>query len=347
VLAAKRARYTRVSSALASYSDVEIAGLLGADGSDDAGGGPAVIDVDGVAVFAKRVPLTDRELAHPLSTANLFALPTFCQYFFGMPRFPRYGFGGPALSAWRELAANRILTDAVLDGQAASFPLLYHWRVLAVRPPITAEPADVDAVVDALDGSPAVRDRLEALREASHSLVLFCEYVPYPVAGWLEDDPSGKAEAFERQLLEIVHFLRGQELLHMDGNFDNMRTDGTTLHFVDFGLATSPRFDLSPAERDFADRNASYDINYASMRLVHWMATSVCGVTIPSTGDLTARSQFVRRCADGHLPEGLPPAVAGILTRHAAIADSTNNFYRRLFDGDLYALYPAEQAPLK
>ena len=44
-----------------------------------------MLDVDGVAVFAKRIPLTDLELAHPHSTANLFELPVYCQYGVGGP----------------------------------------------------------------------------------------------------------------------------------------------------------------------------------------------------------------------------------------------------------------------
>lgn len=342
VLAARRARSTRVSDFLASRSDLELAALVGAGGVGEVGvgGGSVIVDVDGVQVFAKRVPLTDQELAHPRSTANLFGLPMFCQYGFGLPTFPQYGFGGPGLNGWRELAANMIVTDGVLAGETESFPLLYHWRVLPGRPPITARPADVDAAVAALDGSSAVRARLEALLIASHSLVLFSEYIPYPAAAWLQEEPAGKAELVERQLLGIVTFLRGRELLHLDGHFGNMRTDGERIYLGDFGMATSPRFDLSAAERDFTERNVTHDADCVAMRLVHWLATATCGVPAPAADAPDARAEFVRRCADGHIPDGLPPAVAGILTRHAQTAARTSSFYRRLFSGDLQAQYP-------
>jgi hypothetical protein len=212
--------------------------------------------------------------------------------------------------------------------------------VLPGRPPITARPADVEAAVAALDGSPAVRARLEALLIASHSLVLFFEYIPYPAATWLQEDPAGKAELVERQLSEIVTFLRGCELLHLDGHFGNMRTDGERIYLADFGLATSPRFDLSAAERDFTERNATHDADCVAMRLVHWLATATCGVPVSAAGAPDARAEFVRRCADGHIPDGLPPAVAGILTRHAPTAARASSFYRRLFGGDLQAQYP-------
>lgn len=39
------------------------------------GGGCSTADVDGVPVFVKPVPITDRELADPYTTANFFDLP--------------------------------------------------------------------------------------------------------------------------------------------------------------------------------------------------------------------------------------------------------------------------------
>ncbi|HEV7652243.1 MAG TPA: serine/threonine protein phosphatase [Actinophytocola sp.] len=329
---ARRARHERLSALLASRDDVELAALVdtGRAGSVGVGGGSVVLDVDGVRVFAKCIPLTDQELARPRSTANLFDLPTFCQY----------GIASPGLSAWRELAANVIVTDGVLAGETGSFPLLHHWRVLPGRPPVAPEHADIDAAVTAFGGSPAVRARLEALAAASRSLVLFFEYIPDPLPGWLGHDPAGKADMVERQLAEIVAFLRGRRLLHMDGHFGNLRTDGERIYLTDFGLATSPRFDLSAAERDFVRRNATHDADYAAMRLVNWLVTAVCGVAVPASGGPIARNEYVRQCATGNIPPGVPAAVAAILIRHAPAAARTNSFYWRLFGGDLSAEFP-------
>lgn len=329
----RRARHEKLSALLASCTDGELGSLLetGRAGSAGVGGGSAVVDVDGVPVFAKRVPLTDKEVAHPRSTANLFDLPLSCQY----------GVVSPGINTWRELAANLIVTEAVLDGETESFPLLHHWRVLPGRAPIAAEHADIDAVVDALNGSQAVRARLEALAAATCSLVLFGEYLPYPLDDWLSEDPAGKADTVERELSGIVDFLRRRELLHMDGHFGNLRTDGERLYLTDFGLATSPRFDLSATEHDFVRRNATHDAGYASMRLVNWLVTAVCGVqaaVVPS-----ACLEYVRRCADGHIPDDVPPAVAAILARHAPAAATTSTFYWRLFGGDITAEYPGPQ----
>ncbi|ONI83133.1 serine/threonine protein phosphatase [Actinosynnema sp. ALI-1.44] len=325
-------RHHELSAFLASCDDTELAALLAKGRANDVGvgGGSVVLDVGGVPVFAKRIPLTDRELANPGSTANLFDLPVFCQY----------GVVSPGFNAWRELVANVIVTEAVLAGETQSFPVLHHWRVLPGRSSIAAEHADHDAVVAALGGSPAVRARLEALAAASCSLVLFCEYVPHSIVDWLREDPAGKAAAVERQFAQIVAFLRDRELLHMDGHFGNLRTDGQRIHLCDFGLATSPRFDLSDAERDFVERHAAHDAGYAAMRLVNWLVTDVCGVPTPATGGPVARNEYVLRCAAGDIPADVPPVVAAILARHSPAAAKMNAFYWRLFDGDIHAEFP-------
>lgn len=327
-------RHERIASLLTARTDAELAAILRAAPTSavGVGGGSSVIDVDGMPVFAKRIPITDRELAHAHSTANLFDLPTYCQY--GM-----YGLAGPNFGAWRELVANMIVTEAVLAGEAESFPLLHHWRVLPGRAPIASEQLDIDAVVAQFGGAPAVRIRFEELAAATSSLVLFLEYVPYPLLDRLID-PLGQAETLERQLFEIVAFLRSRELLHMDGHFGNIRADDERIYLVDFGLATSPRFELSNAERDFVAQHVGHDAEYAAMRLVNWLVTTVCGVPVPANGGPVDRNMYVRRCASGDIPQDVPAAVAEILARHATAAARMNDFCWRLFDGDIHAKYP-------
>lgn len=334
MLTARRRRHDLVSATLAASTDDELTASLRAApaGAVGVGGGSSVLDVDGVPVFAKRIPITDRELAHPQSTANLFGLPTRCQY--GV-----HPLAGPGFGAWRELAASMTVSRGVLSGESESFALLHHWRVLPGRPPVAAEHQDIDAVVAQFDGDPGVRSRLEALVDARASLVLFVEYVPSSLLDRL-DDLVGSAETLERQLFEIVAFLRSRELLHMDGHFANMRADDERIYLVDFGLATSPRFDLSDAERDFVARHLGHDADYAAMRLVNWLVTTVCGVPVPAVGGPVARNAYVRRCASGDIPQDVPAAVADILTRHARAAAQMNDFCWRLVDGDTQAQYP-------
>lgn len=275
------------------------------------GGTCVLLDVEGVPVFAKRIPLTDWEMAQPRSTANLFDLPMFCHY----------GVGSPGFSAWRELEANLTVTAGMLTGEARGFAPLYHWRVLPGRPQVEE--------LAPLGGSAQVALRLAAQVSASWSLVLFQEYVPLPLAGRLVAEP----EAVESQLFEIVAFLRDRELLHMDGHLDNLRTDGQRSVLVDFGLATSPRFELSRPERDFVRRHATHDAEYAAMTLVNALVTSVCG--IDAKGPPAVRNAYVQRCAAGELPADVPAQVAAILARHATTAARLNARYARLHAGDL------------
>lgn len=149
----RRVRHDRVATSLAAHTDADLAALV--DGSAPlgvgVGGGSSIADVGGVPVFVKRIPITDLELAHPLSTANLFGMPVRRQY--GM-----YRLAGPGFGAWRELAANQSVTEGVLAGESESFPLLHHWRVLPGRPPIAGEHLDAEY--------PGRRDHHRRLRAA-------------------------------------------------------------------------------------------------------------------------------------------------------------------------------------
>lgn len=334
MLSSRRFRHELVSASLSSREDDELTQLLDAGPASavGVGGGSSVFDLDGTPVFAKRVPITDRELAHPRSTANLFDLPTSCQY--GMHRL-----AGPGFGAWRELATNQIVTEGVLGGDSECFALLHHWRLLPGRPPIAPEQEDIEAVVTQFGGNSAVRARLEELADADCSLVLFLEHLPDRLSEWLSH-PLENAEAVERHLFEAVEFLRQHEILHMDGHFGNMRADHDRVYLVDFGLATSPGFDLSRPERDFVARNLDHDSDYAAMRLVNWLASTVCGFPAQGSGGLAARNTYVRRCANGDIPHHLPAPVAAILSRHAPAAARMNDFCWRLVDGDINAGYP-------
>lgn len=340
-------RYGDVASALASHSDrrlgelLERARVLGSG----IGGTSVLLAVDGVPVFAKRVPLTDleRRAGNVMSTANLFGVPAFCQY--GLAEVP-----GPGFGAWRELAANVMTTDWVLAGRSAAFPLLYHWRVLPGAPPPGDEHADIEAVVRYWDGSPAVRDRLHALARASAGIVLFQEFIPHRLDDWLaarltdgRDAATAASAMVESCLLTDVAFMNGQELMHFDGHFGNILTDGERLYIADLGLATSPRFDLSEREIGFLERHRTHDIGYALMGLVNWLVAAFCGEQAPRDGGPARRNEYVRACAAGADPAGAPPAVAAMIRRYAPVAAAMNDFYWDVYGTSRTTPYPGEE----
>lgn len=195
-------------------------------------------------------------------------------------------------------------------------------------------------------GSTAVRDRLAALAQASTSLVLFLEHVPHVLVDWL---PTLAAEELvpayvmvERGLREAVTFMNSAGLHHFDAHYGNVLTDGSQIYLADLGLATSHRFDLSPPEVAFLDHHASHDAGYVAMGLVNWLATHACGIAVPSHAGSPERIDFVRRCASGYTPRGLPSELAAILRTHAPLAAVMNDFYWELFGTRRDPYYPAE-----
>jgi len=336
------ARYGEVSSSLMLLSDRQLARLVDEAGTAGRGigGSSAVAEVAGFPVFVKRIPLTDleRRPGCVMSTANMFGLPVYCQY----------GVGGPGFGAWRELSANAVTTGWVLAGQTGSFPLMYHWRVLPGAPALADELADIDGAVAYWGGSPAVRERIGALATASASVVLFLEYIPQVLIAWLGEQLSRGPEAIssactmvERSLRADLAVMNANGLQHFDAHLGNILTDGQRLYFADLGLATSPRFELSPAESEFAARHLDHDVCYALTQLVNWLVSNVCEVAVPAVGGPVERNAYIRRCAAGAEAAAAPAAVAEVIRRNAPAAAVMNDFYWDLFGKSRATPYPA------
>ncbi len=342
-LPARLERHATVASSLAALGDGELAALMEvapALGSG-IGGTRSLLHIGGVPVFVKRVALTDleRQHGHVRSTANLFELPTFCQY----------GLGSPATGAWRELAASEMTTSWVLTGRAECFPLLHHGRVLdrpASLQPLPDELADIERAVAFWRGSAAVRRRIEAIAGATTSLTLCCEWVPEPLPAWLARQVvAGDAAAeraitmVERRLLADVDQMNAAGLHHFDAHLDNILTDGERLYFVDLALAMSPRFQLSAGEARFLDANLSHDRCHTIRCLVNWLVTTFTGVS-----DWQARNEIIDCVAAGEALAGVASVAAAVIERHAPIAAVINDFYRQLNLVDRRTPYPAEAA---
>ncbi|MFC8431392.1 hypothetical protein [Streptomyces sp. NPDC057253] len=103
-----------LATTFALLSDGDLAELVasGTPAGTGIGGRAVLLEVDGVRVFVKRVPLTDTELRphHVRSTANLFDLPVHGHYGIG-------AIGSPGFGAWRELATHEMTTNWVRSGR--------------------------------------------------------------------------------------------------------------------------------------------------------------------------------------------------------------------------------------
>jgi hypothetical protein len=339
---ARLTAHSAVSTALALRSDLELGDLVDAAEAvgSGIGGTTALLDIGGTPVFVKRVPLSDleRQPENVLSTANLFGLPAFSHFGVG-------AVGSPGFGAWRELAVHTMTTNWVLAQDYEGFPLMYHWRVLPhPGQSLPEELDDLEKVVSFWGGGSQMRRRIEARRDSSASVTLFLEYIPQNLHDWLGAQVEAGDQAAEKACAMVVRqlgagtsFMNARSLLHFDVHFQNILTDGERLFFTDYGLAVSSRFELSKDEADFFAEHQTYDRCYSVTHLVIWLVTALYGYR----GE--ERSAFVRACAQGEQPNGIPPQVAAILTEHAPIAAVMSDFYRRFQRESRQTPYPTEE----
>ncbi|MFD4997892.1 protein kinase family protein [Streptomyces buecherae] len=336
--AARVSAWRTIGAALSRLDDRRIADLLaGATPlGSGIGGRSAGLEVEGVPVFVKRVPLTERELRpeHARSTANLFGLPTWYQY----------GVGSAGFGAWRELATHTLTTRWVLADAYQGFPLTYHWRVLPDTPPegFVAEFGGIDGAVAHWEGSPAVRARLEAIGRAPASLVLFLEYVPHTLAGWLDERRGAPAAGGHDPLLEWVEgelahgaaFLRARRVVHFDAHFANVLTDGDLLYFADFGLALSSRFTLSVDESRFLTEHLAYDHAYTASHLLRHHV-------LADLRDGGEYRRFLRDWLAGRPRPVVSAARGALVDRHARVALLLHDFHHDLLTVSKRTPFPA------
>ncbi|MHC5904971.1 protein kinase family protein [Streptomyces sp. S6] len=329
--ATRSAAHAVVSAALARLDDAEVTALLDAGErlATGVGGSTARVEVAGRPVFVKRLPLADAELRR--STADVFGLPPACHY--GIGAVPSPGFG-----AWRELEVYETTTRWALSGRFPGFPLLHHARVLPVPAPVDSP----DLARAVAYRGPALGARIEAMRTSSASLTLFLEHFPTTLHDWLRAQvhgprPDEACALVDRQLTALTAFLATTGLVHFDTHFRNILTDGRRLHLTDHGLALSPGFVLSPAERAFHTAHRAYDGAYTRAYLARWLVTEFHG-----PADRLARLHAYAR---GERPEGMPDGAAAVVRRHAAVGAVMDAFESRLGQ-DPSAVFPAETVRL-
>jgi hypothetical protein len=318
-----------LSNTLARLTDEELVAVVAKAPLLHAGvGGRSVLlTIDSTPIFVKQIPLTDleRRPEHVRSTANIFDIPLSCHC----------GLGGPGFSAWRELAANVIANGWVLSGACANFPLLYHWRVLR-----SDQRQELDGDVDFWIESAAVRARLDAIKDASAHLVLFCEYLPKNLLDWLTEQLAASQEAAETgiafvdaHLAPTLDFMNAHGLIHFDAHFENIVTDGQRFCISDFGLALSSEFELTEDEVAFLARHRGYDRGRAAVGYAHCLSTAFFGKERWKENLHT----FVKTAQPS-----VPPPVAEAIQQQAPLALRFLEFSRQLREENKQTPYPAE-----
>lgn len=340
---ARLSRSRAVTASLSALSDDQLREAVG-EGTPLAvgiGGSTSRVQVNGTPVFVKRVALTDLERlpANARSTADPHGLPL--EY--------HYGVGSAGVGAWREAEAHLLADQWVRTGDCEHFPLLHHWRVLdgpGDGRASASDDLDVPDMVAFWHDSPAVRQRLTALAEASAGLYLFLEHVPQTLDRWLSARLAEGSHAVDavcdkvaEDLLATASFLAQRGLLHFDAHFRNILMDGERLYFSDFGLALSPAFATTDDEARIVHEHRDHDIAYVARELVNWLVEAFTEQASAWT-DATERNALVRRYAEGHAPLPLPDRAAALVARLAPVAVVMNDFYLHLHHTSRHTAFP-------
>ncbi|MFN6491229.1 MAG: hypothetical protein RMY33_014765 [Nostoc sp. DedQUE03] len=212
-----------------------------------------------VKVFVKRIPVTNIEFENLFSTRNLYNLPTYCNY----------GFGSTGFGVFRELVTHIKTTNWVLSGAVATFPLMYHYRMI----PFSGQRTDVDRsrlkdYVEYWGNSANAGNYLLDRAIAKYELVLFLEYIPYVLETWLLLNPNKLQKPLD-DLRTTINFLRKKGIIHFDAHFRNILTDGKRTYLTDFGLVLDKSFTLTKDEEFFFKQNIFYDYGEILRNLGH------------------------------------------------------------------------------
>ncbi|MHC5735029.1 BUD32 family EKC/KEOPS complex subunit [Nostoc sp.] len=255
-------RYFKLSSQIAQLDNAQLHSLFDNSELNESSTGWGMnhaIVLGESKVFVKRVPVTSIEFDNLFSTRNLYDLPTYCNY----------GFGSTGFGVFRELVTHIKTTNWVLSGAIASFPLMYHYRII----PFSGRRADVDrsrlkSYVEYWGNSANAGNYVLDRAKANYELVLFLEYIPYVLETWLRENPNKLQKSLD-ELRTTITFLRTKGIIHFDAHFRNILTDGKQTYLTDFGLVLDKSFPLTKDEESFFNQNIFYDYGEVLRNLGH------------------------------------------------------------------------------
>ena len=261
----RRKTYFKLSSQIAQLDNVQLRSLFENSESSSGWGLNQVVVLGESRVFVKRIPVTNIEYDNLFSTRNLYDLPTYYNY----------GIGSAGFGVFRELVTHIKTTNWVLDEEIATFPLMYHYRII----PHSGKRVDVDMLdmekrksyVAYWGNSENVGNYVLARANADYELVLFLEYIPYVLETWLLENP-GKLQNPLNDLRTTISFLRIKGIIHFDAHFHNILTDGDQTYLTDFGLVLDESFTLMKEEKSFFGQHIFYD--YGGL-FSSWYARSI------------------------------------------------------------------------
>lgn len=256
---------------LEAMDDAELRRVVRGEHRPGAWGTSGDGEVDGQAVFLKRIPITALEAARPASTRNHFRLPSYYSY----------GVGSAGFGVWRELAIHQLTADGGLH------PALLHHRVME-RPATGSSspdgwPASLGDYVSYWNGNQRIGEFIQARGAATQELWIVLEHLPHVGWKWMLDHQE-RVDGLLAQVFAAIDQLSGRGVVHFDAHLGNVVTDGDRFVLTDFGLANSADFELTAPERRFMARHRHYDYGvvlgslgqvFASTADIDWDGRSV------------------------------------------------------------------------
>jgi hypothetical protein len=268
----RRKKYFKLSSQIAQLDNVQLHSLFDNSESNKSSTGWGMshtIVLGQSQVFVKRIPVTNIEFDNQFSTKNIYNLPTYCNY--GIGSIASTGFG-----IFRELISHIKTTNWVLEGKIATFPLMYHYRIMPFsgqRAAVNRE--DLKAYVEHWGNSENVGNYVFDRAIANYELVLFLEYIPHVLETWLRENPNTLQKSLD-DIRTTIDFLRTKGIIHFDAHFRNILTDGEQTYLTDFGLVLDRSFALTSYEESFFEQNTFYDYGEVLRNLGHLIRPSYC-----------------------------------------------------------------------
>ncbi|MEH2434515.1 MAG: hypothetical protein V7K25_09725 [Nostoc sp.] len=263
----RKKKYFKLSSQIAQLDNAQLRYLFDNSESNESSTGWGMnhtIVLGKSKVFVKRVPVTNIEFDNLFSTRNIYNLPTYCNY----------GFGSTGFGVFRELVTHIKTTNWVLSGAIATFPLMYHYRII----PFSGQRADVDrsrlkSYVEYWGNSTNAGNYVLDRANANYELLLFLEYIPHVLETWLFLNPNKLQKPLD-DLRTTINFLRTKGIIHFDAHFRNILTDGKRIYLTDFGLVLDKSFTLTTDEEFFFKQNTFYDYGEVLRNLGHLIQSS-------------------------------------------------------------------------
>jgi len=263
----RRKRYFKLSSQIAQLDNAQLHSLFNNGESNESSTGWGInhtVVLGQSKVFVKRVPVTNIEYDNLFSTKNLYDLPTYFNY----------GFGFTGFGVFRELVTHIKTTQWVLEGAIATFPLMYHYRIIPFSWRRTdGEIERLKSYMEYWGNSENAGNYVLDKAIANYELVLFLEHIPHVLKTWLQENPNKLQQPLE-DLRTTIDFLRNKGIIHFDAHFHNVLTDGEQTYLTDFGLALDKSFALTKDEASFFEQHIFYDYGEVLRNLGHLIRPS-------------------------------------------------------------------------